>query len=121
MSERRTKEGWEIRIHPGDNTLLINIPHASGLTGPEQLTRTCACPACRRRPDIAGVAAMMTPQLLQALDALASWRQEQRRGPPAGCSAEEPAGNRLVLAPASQLQPVPDPTAQAGAACSTMR
>jgi hypothetical protein len=89
--------------------------------GPEQLTRTCACPACRRRPDIAGVAAMMTPQLLQALDALASWRQEQRRGPPAGCSAEEPAGNRLVLAPASQLQPVPDPTAQAGAACSTMR
>jgi hypothetical protein len=63
---------------------------------------------------------MMAPQVLQALDELASRQQEQlgwlAAGSPAGCSAGAPLRNRLVLAPASQLQPVPDPTAQAGAA-----
>ena len=41
MSERRTLEGWELRIHPGDNTLLITIPPAPG--GPyEQLSMSLA-------------------------------------------------------------------------------
>jgi hypothetical protein len=41
MSERRTFEGWELRIHPSDNTLIINVPVAQG-DPKEQLTMSLA-------------------------------------------------------------------------------
>jgi hypothetical protein len=41
MSERRTYTGWELRIHPQDNTLIINVPVLPG-EDKEQLTMSLA-------------------------------------------------------------------------------
>jgi hypothetical protein len=41
MGERRTFQGWELRIHPSDNTLIINVPVTPG-ADKEQLTMSLA-------------------------------------------------------------------------------
>ena len=42
MSERQSLSGWELRIHPQDNTLVINLPPVPPLYTPEQLTMSLA-------------------------------------------------------------------------------
>lgn len=82
-----------------------------------------------RRPDIAGVAAMMAPQMLQALDSLARVQQGQQQeqqpgllmqgaghrassGGGSGSAAVPLTSNQLLAVPAERLVPVPDPTSR---------